>query len=216
MKRNTTELIILIMLAIPFIAAFIFWDKLPNRMAIHFNFNGEADGFGNKPMGLLTLPVINVLIWALLKFLPKFIMSQTQFDLVSKRYNIIRLLVHSFITALYLVILMYTLQYKTNVLLFLAYGISILLLVTGNYLNNIKPNNFIGIRTPWTMKNTEVWRKTHYVTSRLWVTASLVLMCIIPFVSELLLAKLLVVYFIIIAIPPFIYSYIIFKKTVTT
>lgn len=216
MKKNITEIIILIMLTLPFIAAFIFWDKLPNRMAIHFNFNGEADGFGNKPLGLLMLPVINVLIWLLLKFLPKLIMSQTQFDLFSKRYNIIRLLVHSFITALYLVILMYTLQYKTNVLLFIAYGISILLLVTGNYLNNIKPNNFIGIRTPWTMKNTEVWRKTHYVTSRLWVAASLVLMCIIPFVSAILLSKLLMLYFIIITIPPIIYSYIIFKKTVTT
>lgn len=216
MKKSITEIIILIMLTIPFIAAFIFWDKLPNRMAIHFNFNGEADGFGNKPLGLLMLPVINVLIWLLLKFLPKFIMSQTKFDLFSKRYNIIRLLTHSFITALYLVILMYTLQYKTNVLLFIAYGISILLLVTGNYLNNIKPNNFIGIRTPWTMKNTEVWRKTHHVTSRLWVVASLIMMCIIPFVSELLLSKLLIVYFIVIAIPPFIYSYIIFKKTVTT
>jgi uncharacterized membrane protein len=216
MKKNTTELIILITLTIPFIAAFIFWDKLPNRMAIHFNFNGEADGFSNKPLGLLMLPVINVVIWSLLKVLPKFIMSQKQFDLFSKRYNIIRLLVHSFITALYLVILMYTLQYKTNVLLFLAYGISILLLVIGNYLNNIKPNNFIGIRTPWTMKNAEVWRKTHYVTSRLWVAASLILMCIIPFLSEILLSKLLMLYFIIITIPPIIYSYIIFKKTVTT
>ena len=216
MKKNITEMIILIMLTIPFIAAFIFWDKLPNRMAIHFNFNGEADGFGNKPLGLLMLPAINVVIWSLLKVLPKFIMSQTQFDLFSKRYNIIRLLVHSFITALYLVILMYTLQYKTNVLMFLAYGISILLLVIGNYLNNIKPNNFIGIRTPWTMKNAEVWRKTHYVTSRLWVAASLILMCIIPFLSEILLSKLLMLYFIIITIPPIIYSYIIFKKTVTT
>ncbi len=216
MKKNITELIIWIILAIPFIAALIFWDKLPDRMAIHFNFNGTADGFGNKPIGLLMLPVINVVIWLLLKFLPKFIMSQPQFDLFSKRYNIIRLLIHSFITALYLVILMYTLQYKTNVLLFIEYGILILLLVTGNYLNNIKPNNFIGIRTPWTMKNTEVWRKTHHVTSRLWVASSLIMMCIIPFVSEILLSKLLIVYFIIIAIPPIIYSYIIFKKTITT
>ena len=215
MKKNMTELIIWIVLAMPFIAAFIFWDKLPDRMAIHFNFTGDADGFGNKLPGILMLPVINLLIWLLLKFLPKFMMTQQQFDLFSKRYNIIRLLVHSFITALYLVILMFTLQYNTNVLLFIAYGISILLLVTGNYLNNIKPNNFIGIKTPWTLKNADVWRKTHHVTSRLWVAASLIIMCIIPFVSQLLLAKLLIAYFIIIAIPPFIYSYIISKKKIT-
>lgn len=212
MKKNITELIIWIVLAIPFIAALIFWDKLPDRMAIHFNFNGDADSFGNKPLGILMLPVINLLIWLLLKFLPKVIMTQQQFYLFSKRYNIIRLLVHSFITALYLIILLYTLQHKINVLLFIGYGILILLLVTGNYLNNIKPNNFIGIKTPWTLKNADVWRKTHHLTSRLWVIASLIMMCIIPFVSELLLGKLLIAYFIAIAIPPFIYSYIIFKK----
>lgn len=214
MKKNITELIIGIVLVTPFVAAFIFWDKLPDRMAIHFNFNGEADGFGNKTLGILLLPVINLLIWLLLKLLPKFIRPQQQFDFFSKRYNIIRLLVHSFITALYLVILMYTLQYRTNVLLFIAYGISILLLATGNYLNNIKPNNFIGIKTPWTLKNADVWRKTHYLTSRLWVAASLIMMFTIPFVSQLLLAKLLIAYFITIAIPPFIYSYIISKKTI--
>ena len=209
-----TELIIWIVLIIPFIAALTYWDKLPDRVAIHFNFKGEADGFGNKPMGILILPVINLLIWVLLKFLPKFIMTQLQFNLFSKRYNIIRLLVHSFISALYLVILLYTLQHKTNVLLFIAYGILILLLVTGNYLNNIKTNNFIGIRTPWTMKNVDVWRKTHHLTSRLWVAASLIMMCIIPFVTELQVSVLLIAYFIIITIPPIIYSYIIYKKTI--
>ena len=142
-----TELIIWIVLAIPFIAAVIFWDKLPDRMAIHFNFKGEADGFGNKPVGILMLPVINLLIWVLLKFLPKFIVTAQQFNLFSKRYNIIRLVLHCFITSLYLVIFLYTLQHNINVLLLIAYGILILLLVTGNYLNNIKPNNFIGIRS---------------------------------------------------------------------
>jgi uncharacterized membrane protein len=214
MKKNTTEIIILLVLAIPFIAAFIFWDKLPNQMAIHFNFNGEADGFSSKPFGLLMLPVFNVLIWLLLKFLPKIIMPQQQFDLFSKRYVVIRLLVHSFIMALYLAILMYTLQHRTNIILFIAYGILVLLLVIGNYLNNIKPNNFIGVRTPWTMKNAEVWRKTHHLTSRLWVAASLLMMCIIPFVTELQVSVLLIAYFIIITIPPIIYSYIIYKKTI--
>lgn len=215
MKKNTTEIIILIVLVIPFIAAFIFWDKLPNQMAIHFNFNGQADGFSNKPFGLLMLPVFNVLIWLLLKFLPKIIMHRQQFDLFSKRYTVIRLLVHSFITALYLAILMYTLQHRSNIILFIAYGILVLLLVTGNYLNNIKPNNFIGVRTPWTMKNAEVWRKTHHLTSRLWVAASLLMICIIPFVTELQVSVLLIAYLIIITILPIIYSYIIYKKIIT-
>lgn len=35
------------------------------------------------------------------------------------------------------------------------------LAVMGNLTYSIKPNGFIGIRTPWTLKNETVWRRTH-------------------------------------------------------
>ncbi len=216
MKKNLTEIIILVLLAIPFIVAFIFWDELPNQMAIHFNFKGKADGYGSKAVGLLMLPLVNILIYVIFKFLPKLFMPKEQLCLFANRLNVIRLVVHCFITALYIAILLYTLNHQNNILLFIAYGILTVLLVTGNYLNNIKPNYFMGIRTPWTLQNAEVWRKTHHLTSRLWVAASLVMMCIIPFVSQAQVSVLLLIYFIIIAVPPFIYSYIIYKKTITT
>jgi uncharacterized membrane protein len=215
MKKNLTEIIILVLLAIPFAVAFIFWDDLPSQMAIHFNFKGEADAYGSKAAGLLMLPLVNLLIYAIFKFLPGMFMNKGQFGLFANRLNIIRLVVHCFITALYIAILLYTLNHQNNILLFIAYGILTVLLVTGNYLNNIKPNYFMGIRTPWTLQNAEVWRKTHHLTSRLWVAASLVMMCIIPFVSQAQVPVLLLIYFIIIAVPPFIYSYIIYKKTIT-
>jgi uncharacterized membrane protein len=215
MKKNLTEIIILVLLAIPFAVAFIFWDNLPSQMAIHFNFKGEADGYGSKAVGLLMLPLVNLLIYAIFKFLPKIFMNKGQFGLFANRLNIIRLVVHCFITALYIAILLYTLNHQNNILLFIAYGIVTVLLVTGNYLNNIKPNYFMGIRTPWTMKNADVWRKTHHLTSWLWVAASLLMMCIIPFVSQVQVSVLLLVYFIIITVPPFVYSYVIYKKTIT-
>jgi uncharacterized membrane protein len=212
MKKNLTEIIILALLVIPFAAALIFWDDLPSQMAIHFNFKGEADIYGSKVVGLLMLPLVNILIYTILKFLPAIFINKGQFGLFAKRLSIIRLVVHCFITALYIAVLLYTLNHQSNILLFIAYGILMVLLITGNYLNNIKPNYFMGIRTPWTLQNAEVWRKTHHLTSRLWVTASLLMMCIIPFVPQVQVSVLLLVYFIIIAIPPFVYSYIIYKK----
>ncbi len=215
MKKNNTEIIILILVIIPFLAAAFFWERLPDRLAIHFNTDGNANGFGSKAVGLLFLPVLNVLVYFLLKFLPQLTKSKETLEQLSRRYNSVRLLIHCFITALYLIIVLYTLEQKLNVLLFLAYGILILLLVTGNYLNNLKPNNFFGIRTVWTMRNDEVWRKTHHFTSRLWVLASLLVMMILPFLSQLLLSRILILYFIVIAIPPIIYSYVLSKKIIT-
>ncbi len=215
MKKQMIEIIVLVLLVVPFAAAAVFWNRLPNQMAIHFNFEGAADAYGGKPFGLLLLPCINLLLYFIFRYLPKMMGSGEQFALLEKRLDVLRLAIHGFITTLYLVILLYTLYQKVNVLLFIAYGIALLMLITGNYLNNIKPNNFMGIRTPWTMKNPEVWRKTHLLTSRLWVIASLFVMCIIPFLPQLQVAKLLLGYFLTITLLPFIYSYVISKRIKT-
>jgi uncharacterized membrane protein len=212
MKKNTPEIIILLLLAIPFFVALASWNQLPNQMAVHFNLNGSPDRTGTKAEGLLTLPIVNLLIYLLLKFLPRFFMAKEQFALFEKRYIIIRMVIHCFVTALYILIVMYTLNHHINVLLFIAYGLLMVFLIIGNYLNNIQPNYFIGIRTPWTMNNAVVWRKTHHLTARLWVAASLLVMCIIPFVSQLHLSLLLLLYFFIIIIFPIIYSFIISKQ----
>ncbi len=50
-------------------------------------------------------------------------------------------------------------------------------LVLGNYFGNLKPNRFVGIRTPWTLKSDETWRATHRLGGRisgLWLTCDVV------------------------------------------
>jgi uncharacterized membrane protein len=32
---------------------------------------------------------------------------------------------------------------------------------TGNLLGKVRPNFFVGIRTPWTLSDDDVWRRTH-------------------------------------------------------
>jgi uncharacterized membrane protein len=54
-------------------------------------------------------------------------------------------------------------------------GIGVLFAVVGNELGRIKPNWFIGIRTPWTLSDPEVWRQTHRVGGRVFVVAGLLM-----------------------------------------
>ena len=42
-----------------------YWDQLPERLPVHYGFNGEADRFGSK-MSLLLLPVVGLGIFILL------------------------------------------------------------------------------------------------------------------------------------------------------
>ena len=70
----------------------------------------------------------------------------------------------------------------------------------------------MGIRTPWTMKDPEVWRKTHHFTARLWVAAAVIVMCVVPFLTQQLLMMVLPVYFTLLLIPPVLYSWRTSKK----
>jgi uncharacterized membrane protein len=39
-----------------------------------------------------------------------------------------------------------------------------LFITLGNYFKVIQPNYFIGIKTPWTFENKEVWKLIHILT----------------------------------------------------
>lgn len=56
--------------------------------------------------------------------------------------------------------------------------------ILGNYLGNLRPNYFVGIRTPWTLENPETWRATHRLGGRLMFFGALVLLGAQIFLSE--------------------------------
>jgi uncharacterized membrane protein len=46
-------------------------------------------------------------------------------------------------------------------------GMLILFLIIGNFMGNLRPNSFAGIRTPWTLGDPEIWRTTHRIAARM-------------------------------------------------
>jgi uncharacterized membrane protein len=49
--------------------------------------------------------------------------------------------------------------------------------VLGNYLGKIRRNRWVGIRTPWTLANDEVWLRTHHFGARLYFLAGALSLC---------------------------------------
>ncbi|MFY9500060.1 MAG: SdpI family protein, partial [bacterium] len=83
-------------------------------------------------------------------------------------------------------------------------------IIIGNVMGRIRPTFFVGIRTPWTLADDEVWRKTHRLAAPLWVLAGflgLVTAILPPPWNALgLLAPLFLA-----AIVPVVYSYLIYR-----
>ena len=53
-----------------FAVAIVLWPSAPEKIAMHWNFAGEVDGYGGKFEGLFLMPMIGAFIWSLMNFIP--------------------------------------------------------------------------------------------------------------------------------------------------
>src|SRR6185369_13849110 len=69
--KRTHEWMFWIILMIPFLYIPLIWNKLPESIPTHWNFQGEPDHFSSKGYGTLFLPFLNIGLYFLMRWLPK-------------------------------------------------------------------------------------------------------------------------------------------------
>ena len=92
-------------------------------------------------------------------------------------------------------------------------GLGALMVLIGDTLPKSRPNFFIGIRTPWTLSNPDIWIATHRFGEKIMLGAGCVtlLLAFLP-ISP---ASLAVAIFIALALPvviPSFYSWLLWQK----
>ncbi|PKV63412.1 SdpI family protein [Pontibacter ramchanderi] len=174
-KNLTREIILWAIVFIPLAYLAWAWPDMPERIPIHFNWKGEADGWAGKTsmvfIVLGTTALLNLVLLAVPHIDPK-----RKLDYMGSKYHQLRFIVVSFMSALCLFSIHAALNpgsFSPKALFFLIGG---LLVALGNYFQAVKPNYFIGIRTPWTLESEQVWRKTHRLGGILWIVGGLLLM----------------------------------------
>lgn len=66
MKNNMQRVIGNIVILTPVIVGLVFYNQLPNRVAIHFNVEEQANGFMDRNLAIVVLPFIALVIYNLL------------------------------------------------------------------------------------------------------------------------------------------------------
>lgn len=214
MKPNsTTEGLIVALLLAPFVYVALIWNGLPAEMATHYNLNDRPDGWQHKETAALIMGGMAVLLYALLRYLPRFDPKER---LQTSNYQKLRVVVTGFFAAV-TVWQFYTATHPTNggpgpsvnVVLALT---GLLLAGVGNYLTSLKPNYFVGIRTPWTLESETVWRRTHRLGGRLLVAGGLLaalLALVVP--MPYTLGAVMGVIGLVTGVPV-VYSYVYFRR----
>jgi uncharacterized membrane protein len=202
----------LILLVLPFIAIPFLWGHLPDQVPIHWNIQGEIDGYGNKPFGLLFIPTLNIAIYMLFLYLP-LIDPKKRITIDQKPMPVIRTLLVFFLFSVHCWMISIALGNELASSNWVPLGVAILFVVLGNYMRTIQPNYFIGIRVPWTLEDPENWRETHRLASYLWVAGGLLLIVLFPFFGNETYMIIFLTTTGIISLIPVIYSFYIFKQT---
>lgn len=172
----------------PFVLIASYWSELPARIPVHWNFSGEIDRWESKGWGMFFLPCVSIVIVALTHFLPRLDPRLRRTNSSSTPFRnaleIIALAESAFFFFLFLVVLFAARGIALPTSRIISSSMLLLLAVIGNYLGILRPNYFIGIRTPWTLTNPETWRATHRLGARLMVFGSIALLIAQFFLNE--------------------------------
>ena len=197
----------LLLLAAPFVVLLFVWDRVPDVVPTHWTFSGEADRYGDKFPALLLIPGINMGVYLLILFAPK-IDPKRRLAWDQKPLPALRFFTVLFFDLLFFVMLGEALGLPfVDMDRLLPLGLVLLFLVLGNYITTVQHNYFIGIRTPWTLEDEEVWRKTHRLGGRLWVGVSILLLALWPLLAPETFRTVFFAGLMVMVIVPLLYSY---------
>lgn len=194
-----------------FITAAVLWSTAPERIPVHWNMAGEVDRYGGKFEGLLAIPLAALGLYLLLLFLPRLDPGYVNYQKFATPYLVIRWSLLVFLIVIYGAILMTAFGRPVHVDAIAQCAVGLLFIVLGNFMGKIRPNWFVGIRTPWTLSSKLSWTKTHRLAGRLFVVIGL-LFFVLAFVHNPWIAATLIGVMVGCVLWMVVYSYLIWRK----
>ena len=155
------------------IPGFVVYNKLPEKVATHFNMTNEPDSYMPKLAAIVVLPVV----LAVMEIICCLITSTDKRTENSRKANtMVRFIIPVLAFAIEGMIILYALEKLTNVGAVTGLLISVLLIVIGNYMPKTRQNSFLGIKTPRTLSDERIWDKTHRFAGFVWTIGGIALL----------------------------------------
>ncbi len=207
-----SEAPLLLFTLLPFAYLLLRWNEIPDRVPLHWNIQGEADRWGPKAE-LWMIPLLTCgLLYLILLVVPA-IDPKGKIALMGSKYQQLRYILVGIMAALALVIIHFVAEGGTQLTMAVLLLIGLLITLLGNYFKTLRPNYFIGIRTPWTLEDPGIWDRTHRLGGVLWFGGGVLLMLIAILLHGPIQFYLFMALTLLLALIPIGYSYWLFRKS---
>ncbi len=193
------------------VASFYFYAHFPPIVVTHWNFAGQPDGWSSAGFAAFFLPILLVGMYLLFLAIPYLDPKKDRYEQFRKPYHIFKAIIIAVMVIIYFIASLNGIGYPLNVSLWVPFIIGLLFVVMGNYMGKIKPNWFMGIRTPWTLSSEEVWNKTHRLGGKLFIIGGLFMLAQ-GFLPDSWRLPVLIFIILLLTVGTFGYSYLAYLK----
>ncbi|KEO78137.1 SdpI family protein [Paenibacillus polymyxa] len=207
---SLTDVLTTLIALSPAIGAILLYDRLPNVLVSHINFNNTADGYTSKSGSIIMLVLLG-LVPLVIRLARHMDPNRANFEKFAKAYEVTRVGTSLILAIAGWGMLLYNLNIRLQMNAIILGLIGLMLMVMGNYMTQVQPNYTFGIRTPWTLSNPEVWRKTHRFGGPMMMLGGASAL-VAAWVDGVAGTVIFLTGLIISVISPVLYSYLLYRK----
>lgn len=167
MKIKTQKILCIIFMFLPLALSAIALIYMPEQIPAHYGANGQVDRWGSKYENLI-LPMLVILFGLFMIVISKFSSDDEPSGKNNQKIILTTtLLLMILLNAMNLFFLYTSFTSVTDLnnapvdlysLIFILFGIGFIII--GNIMPKARMNSFVGMRTPWSIKNEDTWRKS--------------------------------------------------------
>lgn len=164
----------IVIIALSFIIALYFYPSMPERMASHWNAEGSVDGYMPKTYALLLMPVISLVLYGIFLIIPMIDPLRRNIKKFWGYYENFVTLTIGFMLYLFMATIAFNLGYGFSMNYAIVPALSVLFYYVGIVMERAKRNWSIGVRTPWTLSDDRVWKKTHLAAGKVFKASAVI------------------------------------------
>lgn len=208
MKLLKDNAVGLLFTAAAFVVAGALYGRMTDPVPTHWNIHGVADGFMPKPWGAFLLPLTMAGMLALFNVIRVVSPQTASIERFGRVYAIVMGALFAFFFVLTVAASLAATGAKVDISRVVVTAMGALFVVLGNFLGKVTRNYFVGIRTPWTLENSEVWHRTHRLGGKVFVAGGFAIALVALLGHPALAIPILVA----VALIPVVYSYAIHRR----
>lgn len=161
------------LVALAAVVSVLAYPEMPAEMATHWNASGEVDGTMSRELGLALLPVVSLGTLGLFYVLPR-VDPRDDFESFRFAYDAFALATVALVVYVHVLVVLVNAGYEFAILQGVAPAIGAIYVLAGYVTERTDQNWFVGVRTPWTLEDEQVWAETNHLVAQLFKVGGVV------------------------------------------